>query len=296
MMHLLPLRNRIIGRLDFDLVSPLHIGSGEPGARREFLRAGENLVIPASSIKGSFRRVAERLQKSVQTDEPPSAFFEIGEGKLELKDVEKAIEWFIGSVGGKEDLALLRSLGYHDELQDVKEENLRDYLRSLREKKPKLLERMARDYATVHHPLYRLFGGEKIASKIRFLDVMLDRRRVKLMTKPGVAIDRKSGRAMEHHLAFFEAVEPTRISIWFIADNVLPGEDEARLLAGVLGAVREMSISLGARKTAGMGRLELREGSFWIIDFRKGEEVTLANPFKGEKNFEEIISYLLGSP
>lgn len=296
MMHLLPLQNRIIGRLDFDLVSHLHIGSGEPGVRREFLRAGENLVIPASSIKGSFRRIAERLQRSIRISEPPSDYFEIGEGKLEFKDREKAVEWFINRVGERRDLSLLKSLGYHEELQNIKGEDLGDYLKSLKKENPKLLEKMAKDYATVYHPLYRLFGGEKIASKIRFLDVILNRHNIKLMIKPLAAIDRKSGRVEERHLAFFETIEPTRISIWFIADNILPGESEARLLASILNAVKELSVSLGARKNAGMGRLEFREGSFWIIDFKQGKEVILANPFEKEKskNFEEIISYMFG--
>lgn len=288
MKHLLPLENRIIGRLDFKLTSTLHIGSGE-----EFLKVEEKLVIPASSIKGTFRALAEKLQKSIQTSEPPSDYFEIGEGRLKLRkeEKEKAVKWFLDRVSERGDLSLLKSLGYHDELQHIEKE------KDLEALKPQLQERIVEDYATIYHPLYRLFGGEKIASKIRFLDVLLNPHRVKLIIKPGIAIDRKSGKVEEHLLAFFEAIEPmdTQVNLWFIADNLSAGGEEAKLLAGVLDMVRKLSLSLGARKTAGMGRMELREGEFWMINLKRGEEVFLANPFrKKSTNLEGILSYLLG--
>ncbi|MEM2618283.1 MAG: RAMP superfamily CRISPR-associated protein [Candidatus Hadarchaeales archaeon] len=283
----------MIGRLDFEVKSLLHIGAGGEEVRRETLRVGEKLLIPASSVKGAIRRLVEQVARSMSLGFPDA--FSIGEGKLFCLEgrVDQAIEWLFEQKGI---LPLLRSLGWEDQLGRLgvkKEEDwegLAGRRGGLSEGEKRRLKGMAEDCATVKHPLYRLMGGQKIASKLRFLDNLLE---ATVQEKPGVGIDRKSGKASEHHLYFLESLKPPRLGLWFIADNLQPGSPEAALLARTLELVRSVGLSLGARKSAGMGRLELVGGEFWIADLEGDDGTRLVDPFAGEKrDLDGFISWL----
>lgn len=288
MSHLLPLKNRVIGRLEFEGRSLLHIGTGGEEVRREILKIGEKVLIPASSVKGALRKLVEQVARTIEVVDFPDVF-RIGEGKLECKErTDEAIQWLLQQRGI---LSLLCSLGLEDELErlQVKSEEDWEKLKPLPEKR-ETLKKIAEEYATVRHPLYRLMGGQKIASKLRFLDIPLE---ASIQEKAGVGIDRKSGRASEHHLYFLESLKPSRVSIWFIADNLQPASLEAKLLAGTLSLIKSVGLSLGARKSVGMGELELKDGEFWIADLEGDDGTKLANPFTGERlDLDSFINWL----
>ncbi|MEM0358998.1 MAG: RAMP superfamily CRISPR-associated protein [Candidatus Hadarchaeales archaeon] len=289
MSHLLPLKNRVIGRLEFEGRSLLHIGAGGEEVRREILKIGEKVLIPASSVKGAIRKLVEQVARTVSVPGLPDAF-EIGEGKLEcLKEqVDQAVQWVLQQRGI---LPLLRSLGLEDELERLGVKSEEDWAKlELLPENRETLKKIAVEYATVRHPLYRLMGGQKIASKLRFLDIPLE---ASIQDKPGVGIDRKSGRASEHHLYFLESVKPSKLGLWFIVDNLEPGSLEAKLLAETLSLIKSVGLSLGARKSVGMGELELRSGEFWIADLRGDDGAKLADPFTGEKlDLDNFINWL----
>ncbi|MEM4972789.1 MAG: RAMP superfamily CRISPR-associated protein [Candidatus Hadarchaeales archaeon] len=292
----MPLKNRVIGRLEFEGRSLLHIGAGGEEVRREILKIGEKVLIPASSVKGAIRKLVEQVARTVSVPDLPDAF-KIGEGKLEcLKEqVDQAVQWVLQQKGI---LRLLRSLGKEDELERLQVKSEEDWERlgekcrrgELSSEEKATLKEIAEEYATVKHPLYRLMGGQRSASRLKFLDIPLE---ASIQDKPGVGIDRKSGKASEHHLYFLEAVKPYRLRLWFIVDNLEPGSLEAKLLAETLGLIKSVGLSLGARKSVGMGELELRGGEFWIADLRGDDGTKLADPFTGEKlDLDSFINWL----
>jgi len=118
------------------------------------------------------------------------------------------------------------------------------------------------------------------------------------MDKPCVAIDRRSGTVSERRLFFFETVAPGFVlPVWFVVDNLFPAADESRILAAVLRVIQVEGLLIGARKSAGMGQLELMGGEFWTVELAKdGDGTALANPFqKGTKrDMGEFLSWIRG--
>ena len=299
--HLAPLRNRIIGRLRFSIHNLLHVGSGGEEARRELIKvrgevinpSGEKLiesvVIPSSTIKGAFRNLAEWICKTMKISSVPECFRIADDRGLEVVNEEEAVSWLSKQPGLYDALV---SLGFGDDLDRygiTSPDELPQKLESI----PKSLRvEMAKRYATIFHPLYRLFGGQSLAAKLRFLDIFVPCR---LTEKPGVAIDRKSGKVLERHLFFLESLAQQYVDIWFVADNLLPGEEDSKLFAFTLEAIQNTGLWLGARKSAGMGWLKLEGGQVWVIETEgdmSGE--VLANPWKNgiKKDLSAFLQYL----
>jgi CRISPR/Cas system CSM-associated protein Csm3 (group 7 of RAMP superfamily) len=295
--HLLPLRNRAIGKLIFSNTGLLHVGSGGEEARREMVairRDDERLILlPSSSIKGAVRSLAEYICSSVGTGSVPDFFCMAGDEGMKVREgeEEKAIEWLVKQ---PEIINILFSLGFGDDLEayGISGESSEEELRKIPKEHA---VRMAEKYATTLHPLYRLFGGSSIAAKVRFLDTLLEPR---LTEKAGIALDRRSGRVLEGHLYFFEALAPGDFSVWFIADNLLPGEEDSRLFALTLEFIRENGLWIGARKSTGMGRLELKGGEIWLVETEKDANGRLlSNPWRHEvkRDLQAFLKYLQSS-
>jgi CRISPR/Cas system CSM-associated protein Csm3 (group 7 of RAMP superfamily) len=293
--HLLPLRNKAIGKLTFSNTGLLHVGSGGKEARREMLTTRKNgkrlILLPSSSIKGTIRSLAEHISRSVGTTSVPDFFYMVGDEGLRIREgeKEKAVEWLTKQ---RDVINTLFSLGFGDDLEKygIREGSSGEKLREIPDEE--LVVRMAERYATTLHPLYRLFGGPSIAAKVRFLDSLFEAR---LAEKAGIAIDRRSGRILERHLYFCEALLPGNFNIWFIADNLLPGEEDSRLFALTLEFILENGLWIGARKSTGMGRLELERGEVWLVETEKDENGRLlSNPWRDElkKDLQAFLKYL----
>jgi len=306
MSHLLPLRNRVIGRLRCRSTRLLHLGAGGAEVRREMLsvtvqceRGRERRVlIPASSLKGAFRRRAELVFNSIGTRVLPEFFRLKDEGvEVQGKEVEEVVEWLLDQPKIYEALV---SLGFGDDLERLGVKNEEDLRKKWEEREmnqnvKRKFKSMMERYASTLHPVCRLFGTQSMAAKVRFFDVLLDPR---LAEKPGIAIERKSLRVKEGHLYFLESLLPQSFSIWFIADNLFPGEEESLLLASTLQSILQVPLTLGAKKSAGMGSIELEGGEFWLIETEKdGEGAILADPFTNSKplGLSEFLRWLAAS-
>ncbi len=299
MSHIFPLRSRIIGRLDCKSESLLHIGSGGVEARREILSVTAHgkmrILIPASSLKGVFRRRAELIFRSIGTQVLANLFYLKDEGvEVREKKEEEAVLWLLNQPNIYETLV---SLGFGDDLDWLEVKNAEDLKRRWEERGAdqnvrKKFKSMVEKYASTLHPICRLFGTQSVAAKVRFLDVLLDSR---LVEKPGIAIDRKTLKVREHNLYFLESIPPLSFAVWFIADNLLPGEEESLLFACTLNSILQMPLELGARKSVGMGSIGLEGGNFWLVETEKDKSCTvLANPFKHSKpmGLREFINWL----
>lgn len=299
-VHLNPLEYKAIGLLDFEVCSSLHIGKGEEDARREFLRlpTGE-LVVPSSTWKGAFRSISEHLAKSMKFNGLAALAVELySEDKRGItyrsdkNKFEKFVDDFVktlrgipsGGMNTEELVAVMKDLGYtEDDLQEVKERGL--------EALENLARVMAESYLAINCPIGRLYGNFTIAGKVRFFDSIFN---ASTHFRPGIGIERLSGKVEENVLYFSEIVSFETLRLTLIADNLLPGEDDSKLFANTLETIKLMGISIGGRKSVGMGHLRLSNGAFYIVDLRKDGNLAIGNPFRKGKKFdlEAFISWI----
>lgn len=296
-LHLNSLAYKAIGLLLFRLVSPLNIGLGGEGVRREFLTIPDGrLLIPASTWKGSFRHLTEIIARNTEFDD--------------IADL--AVRLYKETISGitySEDRESFREyiIRFHDILRDA---NIREVLLELGYSEDEILEagkdteigrrilsRMAEDFIAVNCPIGKLYGNRVIAGKVRFRDTLikLDGERVRIHTRPGTGIDRKSGKVKEGVLYFIETIPPgVEIKLTIIADNLIPGSYESRLFASTLEALKLIGLSIGARKSAGGGHLLLDDAIFYEIDLKNDKEFAIGNPFKKahRKTLGEFIEWL----
>ncbi|MEM1554582.1 MAG: RAMP superfamily CRISPR-associated protein [Thermoproteota archaeon] len=301
-IHLNPLEYKTIGLLDFELGSSLHIGIGGEEVQREFLRlpTGE-LVIPSSTWKGAFRNISEQLAKSMKFNGIAAlaveSYYESKSGityRSDKNKFEKFAEDFVktlrgipsGGMNSEELVLMMKGLGYTEEdILEVREKGL--------EAAEDLARIMAEDYIAINCPIGKLYGNRTITGKVRFFDSIFN---AKTHFRPGIGIERSSGKVKENALYFSEIVSFGNLRLTFIADNLSPGADDSKLFANTLEAIKFVGISIGGRKSVGMGHLKLSNGIFYIVDFRKDENLAIGNPFKkGEKfNLESFISWIRG--
>ena len=183
---------------------------------------------------------------------------------------------------GKELESLLRELGYDGgEIGRALEDRV-------------ILEKMAEDYLATHCPIGKLYGNRVLAGKVRFLDTFL---RSGTIYKPGIGIDRASGKTREGALYGVNVTPPgLQIKLKMIIDNLMPGEEDARLFGATLKTIKMMGLSIGSRKSVGLGHLDLHNGIFYIVDLQNDKNFAIGNPFeKGQKmKLEELIKWLQG--
>ena len=311
--HLNPLENKIVGELTFRSKGLLHVGSGGVEARRRFIKVSDGrFLIPSSTWKGAFRSLSEKVFRSMKfkgISKIAADLYEEGRDGISYRptDEEKKKEFkqvgedMINALrGGAPSILpekpnmiknILRELGYEDrEIGIVRDEGF--------DAPGRLAERMTEDYLAVHCPLGRLYGNKVLAAKLRFTDSLLNIK--KTYEKPGIGIDRRTGKVQEATLYFIEvAPRDLKVKLRVIADNLKPEEEDSLILASTLDIIKEIGLQIGARKSVGLGELEIdeKETRFYIVDLRSDKDgMKLANPLKNvkPKRMGEFIRWLRG--
>ncbi|MEM2363738.1 MAG: RAMP superfamily CRISPR-associated protein [Candidatus Nezhaarchaeales archaeon] len=307
--HLNPLEYKAIGLLEFKIETPLHIGAGVIEARRTLVRipGDSGFLISSSTWKGAFRSISEKLARSMELRdelaklavksfrEEPRVGYEVDEQFC--KEVLNVLQGGTSSIlpyDMKSLIELAGEVGFTaEELAEIKKRGF-----AAREN---LLYKLAESILAIHCPIGKLYGNHVIAGKLRFLDTILrpGRDGIILHERPGVAIDRCTGRAKEKNLFFLESIIGDGLKLRIIADNLAPGEEDSKLLASTVEAIMELGLSLGARKSAGMGKLKLNsEASYWYVVNLKNDKggVMMGNPFKHaeRKSLEDFVKWLQG--
>ncbi|MEM4610999.1 MAG: RAMP superfamily CRISPR-associated protein [Thermoproteota archaeon] len=297
------IKTKIIGILDFKAMSPIHVGIGGEEAVRDLIRtAGGELIIPASSWKGAFRSLSEQIARrseftgiadlAVKLYSEDEGGYQGDEKKFRMyvEDFAEVLQGGKSSIipdSGEEIESLLLKLGYAPaEIQEVKSKGVNT--------RRELLASMAGEYLALHCPIGKLYGNKVVAGKIRFFDSLI---KANPEVRPGVGIDRKSGRVEEKHLYFIKVIPRVSIKLTIIVDNLLRGEDDSKLFASTLKLIKTLGISIGARKSAGLGNLEVNNGKFYILDTEEdGRTMNLkiGNPLKKVKpiSLEEFLKWL----
>jgi len=306
-MHLNSLRYKTVAVFTFRVRNPLHIGTGEFGAVKRILRIGDGVLIPSSTWKGAIRNVAEKLARGMiaqlgglerlalacYREESGEIRYELDRGHLERlfgheraalieEEYRRAREEFKrilreqleiyfrgdGLDGIGNELRTLLDIGYRPE-------DLTDHRRFQ-------LDEAFAEYLAYHCPIGRLFGNRVLSGKVRPQDTLLMPERIEL--KPGVGIDRRSGKVSEGHLRFLETIPPgTEVKLTLVADNLFPGDADSRLMAGVLEWIKDLGLQIGAGKSTGLGLLELESGEVWHWELGGDADsrgAVLANPFR----------------
>jgi CRISPR/Cas system CSM-associated protein Csm3 (group 7 of RAMP superfamily) len=276
---------KFVGILTFRADAPVCIGAQEERnvVYALHLPEGRGFLIPATSWKGAFRAIAERLAQKLKMsnleklaiDNPRDENF--SERSLNLiKKFEVALK------GGEpypvsraEILKLLGELGYTDD--EIKEEQASSLLKT---------------FLDYYDPIGKLFGNSVWASSIRFMDTVLP---FNSQRRPGIGINRRTGTVNEGSLYYTETT-PTGISIKLNITGELDISDSTplRLLASTIETVKLIGLTLGRRKSSGLGILTLSDAKFHVV--KLGEDVDgsfLANPFKAPvKTVDEFIAWL----
>ncbi|MEM2169776.1 MAG: RAMP superfamily CRISPR-associated protein [Candidatus Nezhaarchaeales archaeon] len=305
--HLNPLKCKIIGVLEFKIEAPLSISTGGAEARRAFIRipGDEGFLIPSSTWKGVFRSISERIAKSMEFkdkladlavksfEEDLKASYRVNkEFCSEVLNVLRGNRSTVIPYSKEELIEIAEQSGFTlEEIGEIMEKgfNTRDNL-----------YRLSESILAFHCPIGRLYGNQLLAGKLRFLDTILRTSDgTKLHERTSVAIDRYSGKVRERAFFILESIIGERVWLRIIADNLTPRANDSRLFALTLRAIKELGLSLGARKSAGMGLLTLSdETSYWyIVDLESDKEgIKIANPFKyaEKKSMEEFLKWLHG--
>lgn len=290
------------------------MGAGGGEVRRAFVRlpSGE-LLIPSSTWKGAFRSLSEKLAKTMKYESPANIAVKLyyeGDGGISYsglrssllkKDFEDFVEDFIRVIrGGISKLIpnkteylkkILAELGYADE--DVNEVKSKE-----KKARDRLAYRMAEDYLSLYCPIGKLYGNRVLSGKVRFLDTVIN---AQTETRPGIGIERSSGKVREGALHFTEIITRGTLKLVLVADNLAPGGEDSKLLAFTLELISEMGLSIGAGKSSGLGPLKLnKESSRWyLVDLEKDSVrggIGLGNPLKNGKElkFDEFLAWLKG--
>ncbi|MEZ0346285.1 MAG: RAMP superfamily CRISPR-associated protein [Infirmifilum sp.] len=243
------------------------------------------LIIPASSWKGALRALAERLATSMPLSVLERLALQIDLSDDPRRSAEPLLTNFREALTGKssppftsEDVKrILLDIGYREVPGDVD-----DPLGALVE------------YLSYYTPTGRLFGNRVRAASLRFFDTILN---TPTQRRPGVGIDRKTLTVKENVLYQVEATEPgIRVPLVLVGEVERVGSAPAKLLASTLEAVKEVGLSIGARKSAGLGLLELEHAEFHVVKVGKEGDARgalLANPLKARpttlENFTAIL-------
>lgn len=302
--HLNPIETKIIGIITFKTETPIHIGSMGAEVRRSFLKLkNEMLVIPSSTWKGAFRAISETIAKNMKfngianisvkyySEEAGGIRYmpkekeeeEFNKLKGELIELHKGLRREVYGLTENQLKELIYELGFKEE-----EEELKKYSKDV-------WERFAEAILAVNCPIGKLYGNGYLASKLRFSDSLI---KGEINERPGIAIDRKSGKVREGHLYFTEILPKAKIKLMFIACNLKPREEDSKLLANTLQYINELGITIGGGKSRGLGQLTIDEANIYIANLKDKELreklQAISNPFKYIKptKLNEFIEWL----
>ncbi len=283
-MYLNPLSIRIIGRLTFHCVSGIHIGIKGEGMHKPALKVNDMLLIPATSWKGSFRAISERvinamtldgveglLRKLYVEDEDGIGFksrgyetreFDnlLGYIKSRHEEVLKIMEQLV--LGNDEVMTMLREIKSSEELKSFVSSNRVGM---------SLLQR----YLGMIYPITSLYGSQGVAGKVRFMDTIV---KADVSWRPGVGIDRMTMRSDEGKLYSYEVLVPNsgEVVLRLIIDNVYPKTLEAKVLSATLRLIKKDGIQIGGSKSRGIGHMVLKEERSWFRVMDVSNKVDLA--------------------
>jgi CRISPR/Cas system CSM-associated protein Csm3 (group 7 of RAMP superfamily) len=275
-----PPKAKFVGLLSFKSEGPIHVGGIREGNVLYALRLPDGrLLIPASTWKGAFRALAEKLAPTMSMDGLENLAVKI---VMPAQRQEEAAKWVEGDLVDEFRAALERKSSRVFDPADVEEKLLSlGYSTD-----PNLIEdpRLALvHYLCLYCPVGRLFGNWARAGGLRFFDTILtsDTQR-----RPGVGIDRRTGTVQEEHRAlYYVETSEAGLKVPLVLAGELEGRGDApaRLLASTLEAVEAVGLSVGGRKSAGLGLLSLQEARFHAFELGVGGDADgafLANPLR----------------
>jgi len=286
------LLTRLLAKLRFRLLSPLHIGLGERGFLIQNTLLVEKYVIPASSLKGSLRRIAEWLMKS----KLESYTDELVKKAVQLHREERGP---IEHTPPPSENANKTIDEIYNKLKDSRKE-LFDFLwKQFREDKRKIVD----VGLGVLCPVCSIFGCPSFAGKMRLTGAKIANDSYTLRFIWGVGINRETRTAERNVLFAHQVIDPgVTLCCEIIVDNLIPGDPDAQLFADLLKYLHEEGFQVGARKSVGLGCLDLdvENSEFAFADLRNKRDLEslkalFTQPYtKYPIKFEQLIEKLLG--
>lgn len=270
---------KFVGKIIFEAKTPLHIGGTRESNVLYMLRLPDGrLIIPSTSWKGAFRAIAEKLAPSQPMSEVEKlaveCLLDLGELSEYYERFRDAIEGFGDFLkGGEKVTEVLRKLGYTED-----------------EIKVKKIEDLLRIYLSYYCPVGKLFGNQVWASRVRFLDTILS---TNTERRAGIGVDRYNGTVRDRTLYFVETTA-VEIEVPLIMIGEIYKDTSAKIFASTLEFVKMFGLSIGARKSAGLGNLTIKDAKFYVVDISKDTNgKLLANPFKAEPmDIDSFIAWL----
>ncbi|MCS7105585.1 MAG: RAMP superfamily CRISPR-associated protein [Thermofilaceae archaeon] len=277
---------KFVGKLRFTAKTPVHIGGAGEAATLYALKLGPNrFLIPATTWKGAFRNIAERLAPTMQMN----ALEKLAVDKVTLSEnprssVRDLLQDFLNSVKGgdsqffkpEEVKRVLASVGYsEEELSKLEDPTL-----------------ALTEFLAYHCPIGRLFGNQVRAGNVRFTDTIFYSSG---QYRPGVGIDRKTLTVKEKALFQIETSEAgVPVTLLILGEVDEPGSTPYKLLASTLEFVKEVGLNVGGRKSAGLGLLQLEHAEFHTVKLKEDKGgIGLGNPLKTPpldlENFTKLL-------
>jgi len=226
----LALKNRYVieGRLIAD--GSVHVGGGFASAQTDATTASDaaGYMIPGSSLRGVMRSTLERIMQGLRP----------GATCVTFEKDEKS--------------PCLSANGQYEQIEKTMTERA-------------LAELLA---TTGLCDICKLFGSPYLASKLRVEDARWLKGRREPAIRHGVGIDRDTESAREHIKFDFEALEPGTEGLEFSFRLQLENADDTdfALLGIVLSEMKENGITVGGRRSAGLGRVKLAIGKVQYFD------------------------------
>ncbi|MGC8987954.1 RAMP superfamily CRISPR-associated protein, partial [Infirmifilum sp.] len=259
---------KFVGIINFVADTPFNIGGRREANRLYTLRLNDRLLIPASTWKGAFRSIAEKIARTMSLTGVEKTAVEVAASAHDVSELignitrshADLLEKFKTELENREWSQfpeadkVLRELGYRDE--------------DLASESP---EWLLAQYLLYHCPIGKLFGNWVRAGSLLFTDTLIQS---KLHTRPGVGIDRASGTVKEDVLYFVETSTPgLKVQLILIGDIDARASTPSTLLARTLQAIKTIGLSLGARKSAGLGALSMLSAEFHTVELGKDPEL-----------------------
>jgi len=288
-IYLERLEQRYIVYLKLVAKSRIHVGSTQEGTLKRMVWMNVNgkllPAIPAESFKGALRKLAAKIAKSIDFQNP------------EIKEIVAYHTQDRHSRKEKDKLIYP---------EFIKNANIEDTLKKIfNEEQLKELSYDARNelYLSLKCPVCRLFGSRGLAGKMLLEDVLLiDEPKTNIYTS--TSIDRKNKTVASERLFSIESLEPNlRFKCRIIIDNVERESPEAILLARMFEYLLKMGeINIGGAKSRGYGRLAIDKDSIVHLQIFKtpideGEILENINILLGKKietkSLNEFIEWLV---
>ncbi|QGA53983.1 hypothetical protein GFS03_05025 [Sulfolobus sp. E5-1-F] len=245
-------------RLNFRLRTGFRVGGGQEvgdNVLRQLRIGADEVMIPASSWKGMFRRVSEIIFNSEEHFEGHSKKeVDVKTINTLLKSDEKFRRIAISEIG--KDVITQNGINV-DKLDSG---SLTDLMKL---------------YNEYNCPIERLYGSNYFAGGITISDSVI--RDSRIMERIHVTIERKSKKGSEGHLFGEEIVDTEKIEVRVIVRN------EFELWKNTLKFLKEIGYFIGGSKSRGIGYI--------VLDEKESEYAVINNVIETPK-FTELREYL----